>query len=75
MARRKLRELPVDIASLGRRAEGLRQDILTATRHGNDPITIGTRHYAREEVQEALGVRLKTLPLLVPQCITEGSQP
>jgi hypothetical protein len=70
LARRKLRELPVDIARLERRRDALGQDIATATAHARDPISIGERHYSREEAPEALALRLQTLPALVPQTRT-----
>src|SRR5262250_2135861 len=67
LARRKLRELPEDIARLERRRDGLTQEIATATAHASAPITIGDRRYSREEAPEALALRLKTLPAIVPQ--------
>jgi N12 class adenine-specific DNA methylase len=67
LARRKLRELPGDITRLERRRDGLTQDIATATAHTGDPITIGERRYNREDAPEALTLKLKTLPALVPQ--------
>jgi hypothetical protein len=70
LARRKLRELPGDIARLERRRDGLGQDIATATAHAHDPITIGEQRYSREDAPEALVLRLKTLPALVPQTHT-----
>lgn len=70
LARRKLRELPVDIARLERRQTGLAQDTVTATAHAKDKITIGDRSYNREDVQEALALRLKTIPPIVHQTTT-----
>jgi hypothetical protein len=70
LARRKLRELPGDITRLERRRDGLTQDIATATAHERDPILIGERRYSREDAPEALTLRLKTLPALVPQSHT-----
>src|SRR5713101_4981355 len=70
IARRKLRELPVDIARLERRRDALTQDIATTTAHARDPISIGERQYSREEAPEALALRLQTLPALVPQTHT-----
>ena len=35
-----------------------------------DPIIIGERRYSREDAPEALALRLKTLPALVPQTHT-----
>jgi hypothetical protein len=70
LARRKLRELPVDIAMLERRQAGLTQDIATVAAHAHDPITIGGRQYNREDALEALAARLPSLPALVPQTHT-----
>ncbi len=70
IARRKLRELPVDIARLERRQTGLAQDMATAAAHAKDPISLGERRYTREDAQEALGLRLKTLPPIVHQTTT-----
>jgi hypothetical protein len=67
LAWRKLRELPGDITRLERHRDGLGQDIATATAHECDPIVIGERRYSREDAPEALTLRLKTLPALVPQ--------
>jgi len=70
LARRKLRELPGDITRLERRRDGLGQGIATATAHERDPILSGERRYGREDAPEALTLRLKTLPALVPQTHT-----
>jgi hypothetical protein len=70
LARRKLRELPGDITRLERRRDGLGQDISTATAHERDSILIGERRYSREDALDALTLRLKTLPVLVPQTHT-----
>jgi len=70
LARRKLKELPVDIARLERRHDALGQDIATATAHARDPIGIGERRYRREDALEALAQRLTTLPARVPQTHT-----
>ena len=70
LARRKLRELPSDITRLERRRDGLTQDIATATAHERDLILIGERSYSREDAPEAIALRLKTLPALVPQTHT-----
>ena len=43
LARRRLRELPEDIARLERRVAALAQDIATAKAHADDPIAIGER--------------------------------
>ena len=70
LARRKLRELPSDITRLERRHDGLAQDIATATAHASDSIWIGERRYSREDAPEALALKLKTLPVLIPQTHT-----
>src|SRR5881397_3918073 len=70
LARRKLKELPGDIARLERRRDALRHDIATATTHARDPISIGERRYNREDAPEALALRLQTLPALVSQTHT-----
>src|SRR5205807_10499039 len=62
VARRAVRDLPGTIASLSKRLESLTADQATATAHAEDPITIGSRVIAREEVLEALGDRLEPLP-------------
>jgi hypothetical protein len=58
------------IARLERRRDALEQDIVTVTAHARDLISIGERRYGREEAPEALALRLKTLPALVPQTHT-----
>ena len=70
LARRKLRELPGDIARLERRRDGLAQDIATATAQAREPISIGERRYSREDASEALALRLTTHPTLAPQTHT-----
>jgi hypothetical protein len=70
LARRKLRELPGDIARLERRRDALAQDIATATAHASDAIMIGERRYSRMDAPEDLALRLQALPALVPQTHT-----
>jgi hypothetical protein len=65
LARRRLRELPEDIARLERRVAALAQDIATAKTHANDPIAIGERICKREEVLDLLAARLTSLPASV----------
>src|SRR5262249_19241229 len=70
LARRKIRELPGEIARLEHRRDGLTQDLATTTAHARDPITVGRRRSSREEALEGLGTRLQALPALVPQTHT-----
>src|SRR5262249_35960171 len=70
LARRKLRELPAEIARLEHRRDGLTQDLATVTAHAHDSLTIGSRPSSREEALEVLGARLQALPALVPQTHT-----
>jgi N12 class adenine-specific DNA methylase len=70
LARRKLRELPGDITRLERRRDALAQDMTTTTEHARDLILISERRYNREDAPDALALRLKTLPALVPQTHT-----
>src|SRR5262249_5078461 len=63
LARRRLKELPADIARLERRIAGLTADMATAAAYRpTSPVTIGSMPYAREEAVEALGKRLERLP-------------
>ncbi len=62
VARRRVRDLPATIASLSERLSNLTADENTAAAHANDPITIGRRSYAREDVVGALGSELDSLP-------------
>jgi hypothetical protein len=62
VTRRRLRDLPGTIASLSERLSNLTADETTAAAHATDPITIGRRSYAREDVAGALGSELDTLP-------------
>jgi len=62
LARKRLRELPTDIARLETRRDALAADLVTIRAHALDPITIGARRFAREEALEALGERLNAIP-------------
>jgi hypothetical protein len=65
LARRRLRELPEDIARLERRVAALAQDIATAKTHANDPLAIGEHICKREEALDLLAARLTSLPASV----------
>src|SRR6266436_2278111 len=58
LARRKLKELPGDIARLERRVAALTQDITTTEVHATALVTIGTRRYSRHDAVEALAAQL-----------------
>jgi hypothetical protein len=62
VARRSVRDLPGTIASLAKRLSGLTADQETVTAHASDPIMIGKRRPAREEVGTALGAGLDAMP-------------
>ncbi len=62
VARRSVRDLPGTIASLSQRLSNLTADQATATAHAADPIIIGKRRIAREDVAAALAAQLDTLP-------------
>jgi N12 class adenine-specific DNA methylase len=62
VARRSVRDLPGTIASLSQRLSHLTADHATATAHAADPIIIGKRRIAREEVSAALAGQLDGLP-------------
>ena len=62
VARKRLKELPADIARLEARRDALSADLATARAHAHDPVTIGDRRYAREEALDALGERLNAIP-------------
>ena len=63
VARRNVRDLPAMIAGLSDRLAKLSADEATAKAHADDPITIGGRTYAREDIQEVLGGKLDALPM------------
>jgi len=65
MARKRVKELPEKIERLEQRISGLGEDIATANAHERDPVTIGARHYAKEDVQEALAAMLKGVDMVV----------
>jgi uncharacterized protein with PIN domain len=62
VARRSVRDLPGSITSLSERLADLTADQATATAHADDPITIGKRLPAREDVGTVLAAQLDTLP-------------
>ena len=62
VARRSVRDLPGTIASLSERLPNLTADQATATAHAADPIIIGKRRVAREDVAAALAAQLDALP-------------
>jgi hypothetical protein len=57
-----VRDLPGTIASLSERLTNFTTDQATATAHATDPITVGTRTYAREDATGILGRELDALP-------------
>ncbi len=67
VARRSVRDLPGSIASLNERLAKITADDATAKAHAADPITIGNRTPAREEVADVLGGRLDGLPRSVSE--------
>ncbi len=62
VARRSVRDLPETIASLTKRLSSLAADQATLATHAADPILIGNRQPAREEVLAALGAELDAMP-------------
>jgi len=62
LARRYRRELPETISQLTRRAADLEADQATAAAHADDPIIIGDRPCARDQVLDRLTARLNTVP-------------
>src|ERR1019366_500032 len=62
VARRSVRDLPGTIANLSDRLSKLTADQATSTAHAADPIIIGKRRPAREDVGAALAAQLDTLP-------------
>jgi hypothetical protein len=62
VARRSVRDLPGTISSLSERLADLTTDETTATAHAGDPITIGKRRPAREDLGTALTAELDALP-------------
>jgi hypothetical protein len=62
VARRNVRDLPQTIAGMSERLGKLTTDQQTATEHAGDPITIGGRMPAREDITDVLGGKLDALP-------------
>jgi hypothetical protein len=62
VARRSVRDLPATIVSLSERLSNLTADLATAAAHAGDPITIGSRAYARDDALAVLGNQLEALP-------------
>ncbi len=62
VARRSVRDLPGTIASLSERLSKLSADEATTKAHAADPITIGSRTPAREDVSDVLAGKLEALP-------------
>ena len=62
VARRSVRDLPATIKSLTERLSMLTEDAGTIQTHADDPIRIGGRSPAREDVAAILGNRLEALP-------------
>jgi N12 class adenine-specific DNA methylase len=62
VARRSVRDLPGTIASMSDRLTKLTADQQTVTDHAGDPIAIGGRTPAREEISDVLGGKLDALP-------------
>jgi N12 class adenine-specific DNA methylase len=67
VARRSVRDLPGNIASLSGRLSNLMADQATATTHATDLIKIGSRPCGREDVAAILAGQLDSLPLSVRQ--------
>ena len=62
VARRSVRDLPGKIHSLSDRLTNLLNDEAVAKARIHDPISIGNRNYAHEDVMEVLGTKLESLP-------------
>jgi hypothetical protein len=62
VARRSVRDLPGTIAGMSERLGKLTTDQETVTAHAADPITIGGRTPAREDISDILGSKLGALP-------------
>jgi hypothetical protein len=69
LARRKVRELPQEIAKLGERIAGLRADAATLAAHQGDRVQIGERRCSHEEVMAALSAALNRTPDRVDRTI------
>jgi N12 class adenine-specific DNA methylase len=62
VARRSVRDLPGTIAGMSDRLTKLTTDLQTVTDHAGDPIAIGGRAPAREDISDVLGGKLDALP-------------
>ena len=62
VARRSVRDLPGTISGMSDRLSKLTTDQQTVTDHAGDPITIGGRTPAREDISDVLGGKLDALP-------------
>ena len=62
ITRRSVRDLPGTIASMSERLSNLSADEATTNAHAADPITIGGRTPAREDISDILGGKLEALP-------------
>ena len=62
VARRSVRDLPGKIYSLSDRLTNLLNDEAVAKARIDDPVSIGNRKYAHDEVMEVLGTKLEYLP-------------
>src|SRR5258708_20433970 len=67
VARRSVRDLPGTIASLSQRFSNLTTNEATATAHAADPIMIGKRRPARQDVRPAPAAQPDTLPTHIPE--------
>ena len=74
VARRNVRELPETIERRTKRVTDLKEDSAMLAVHANDRVVIGGRPVPRDEVMDALGTRLKSLPESVrePQRVELG---
>jgi N12 class adenine-specific DNA methylase len=62
VARRSVRDLPGTIAGMSDRLSKLSADQRTVTDHAADPIAIGSRTPAREEISDVVGGKLDAMP-------------
>jgi hypothetical protein len=62
VARRSVRDLPGTIAGMSDRLGKLEADKQIVTHHAGDPITIGGRAPAREDISDVLGGKLDAFP-------------
>jgi len=61
-ARRRTKELPSTIARLERSVADLEADLRTLAKHADDPVSVGGRTPARENLQAVLAQSLNSLP-------------